>query len=183
MLSAWLAAMQRNPFPQRGCASRAVCTFIHRYLCLHCVCVSACAHRCLYACAWEHAHLCACVPPAGTLGTCGLNVVLRFGDVCGSVSVLWVLEQSQAGVDTPLSTRSREGMWAPGGQPGWWSVCHACSGASPPSRPPRLNRTGDHRRDFPACLQPGFSGLMTATCITGRLCPASQRHSQAEALT
>lgn len=34
---------------------------------------------------------------------------------CVAVSVLWVLEQSQAGVDTSLSTRSREGMWAPGG--------------------------------------------------------------------
>lgn len=79
------------------------------------VCASVCV--CLYVCAWEHAHLCACVSPAGTLGTRGLNVVPRFGAVGGSVSVPWVLEQSQAGVDTQLSTRSREGMWAPGGQP------------------------------------------------------------------
>lgn len=77
------------------CASVSVCTLV-----LVCVCLGACISL----------HVC-------TLGTRGLNVVPRFGDMCGSVSFLWVLEQSQAGVDTPLSTRSRKGMWAPSWQP------------------------------------------------------------------
>lgn len=115
MLSAWLADTQRNPFSLKGRASRAVSSHTC-VLCSSCVLTSA-VHTGAGTCTPGSTHVCACVSPTGTLGTRGPNVVPRFSDMHGGVSVLWVVEQSQAHIATHLCTRSTEGMWAPGEQP------------------------------------------------------------------
>ena len=50
------------------------------------------------------------VSAAGVLGVHRLKMVPRFIDVCGCVSFLWVLEQSQARMATHLCTKGREGI-------------------------------------------------------------------------
>lgn len=116
MLSTRLAATQRNPFPMEGsCLEGGVCVHISAFTMCASVCV--CTQVPVCVCVPGSMHTSVRVSPAGALGTRGLHVVPLFGAGCGSVSVLWMLEQSQAGVDTQLSTRSGEGMWAPGGQP------------------------------------------------------------------
>lgn len=97
-----------------GAVPRGSCVFIHVHPCLHRVPVSACEHRGLYMCAWEHTPLlCVYAFPARTLETCGLKVAPGFCDVYGGVSVGAGAESSMQ--STHLCARGREGVWAPGG--------------------------------------------------------------------